>query len=64
VVLGMLERIPGEDHDPMLDVDEEEPDEAGAELREIDYRELAPEPRRRHRRRQPGGNDYTEEDRP
>lgn len=64
VVLGMLERIPGEEHDPMLDVDEEEPDDAGAELREIDYRELAPGLRRRHRRRLPGGNDYSEEDRP
>ncbi|NJD10862.1 MAG: CDP-diacylglycerol--serine O-phosphatidyltransferase [Gemmatimonadetes bacterium] len=40
VILGMLDRLPEED--PMLD--EEEPDDAGAELREIDYHELSPGP--------------------
>lgn len=65
-LLGFLERMP--DRDPMLD--EEEGDEAGAELREIDYAELAAEPdrerrrlrrgrrRRRHAGRQ-GGDDHT-----
>jgi hypothetical protein len=38
-MLGFLERLP--DRDPMLD-EEEEGDDAGAELREIDYGELSP----------------------
>jgi hypothetical protein len=53
-VLGFFERLP--DRDPLLD--EEEGDEAGAELREIDYAELSPgrppfglRPRKRRRRR-------------
>lgn len=51
VALGFFERLP--DRDPMLD---EEPDEAGAELREISYSELSPPkrfgiPNRRRRRR-------------
>ena len=60
VVLGFFERLP--DRDPLLD--EEEGDEAGAELREIDYAELSPagaspgrkgrfRRRRRDRRRRP-----------
>jgi CDP-diacylglycerol--serine O-phosphatidyltransferase len=60
VVLGFFERLP--DRDPLLD--EEEGDEAGAELREIDYGELSPRSRlvevvRRRggrRRRQRGGS--------
>jgi hypothetical protein len=60
VVLGFFERLP--DRDPLLD--EEEGDEAGAELREIDYGELSPRGRladvvRRRggrRRRQRGGS--------
>lgn len=57
VVLGFFERLP--DRDPMLD--EEEGDEAGAELREIDYGELSPRRRlaatvrRRGGRRRRGG---------
>jgi len=50
LVLGFFERLP--DRDPMLD--EEEGDEAGAELRSIDYGELSPGKagvRRRLRRR-------------
>jgi CDP-diacylglycerol--serine O-phosphatidyltransferase len=47
VVLGFLDRLP--DDDPLLD--EEPGDEAGAELREIDYGELSPRGRRRPRRR-------------
>jgi CDP-diacylglycerol--serine O-phosphatidyltransferase len=54
-VLGFFERLP--DRDPLLD--EEQGDEAGAELREIDYGELSPgrppfgglRPRRRRRKR-------------
>jgi CDP-diacylglycerol---serine O-phosphatidyltransferase len=38
LVLGFFERLP--DRDPMLD--EEEGDEAGAELRQIDYGEMSP----------------------
>jgi CDP-diacylglycerol--serine O-phosphatidyltransferase len=51
VAYGFFERLPG--GDPLLD---EEPDEAGAELREISYSELSP-PRRfgmRRRRRRRG----------
>jgi CDP-diacylglycerol---serine O-phosphatidyltransferase len=40
LVLGFFERLPDED----LLLDEELPDEAGAELREIDYREIARPP--------------------
>jgi CDP-diacylglycerol--serine O-phosphatidyltransferase len=52
VVLGFFERLP--DRDPLLD--EEEGDEAGAELRQLDYGELTPhamqlEPRRLRGRR-------------
>jgi CDP-diacylglycerol--serine O-phosphatidyltransferase len=62
LVLGLFERLP--DEDPMLD--EEEPDEAGAELREIDYRELSPWQRRFRRGRVPlrRADDHSEEDRP
>jgi len=50
LVLGFLDRLPDED----LLLDEEPGDEAGAELREIDYRELSPWQRfrlQRHPRR-------------
>ncbi len=46
LVLGFFERLP--DRDPLLD--EEQGDEAGAELREIDYTELRPGGRRRRLR--------------
>lgn len=51
LALGFFERLP--ERDPLLD--EEEGDEAGAELRDIDYDELSPHrrlwlPRRRHGR--------------
>jgi CDP-diacylglycerol---serine O-phosphatidyltransferase len=50
MVLGFFERLP--DRDPLLD-EEDGGDEAGAELRVIDYAELSPAPfgRRRRRRR-------------
>ena len=58
VILGTLERLP--DDDPMLD---EEPDEAGAELREIDYHELSPRRRLFVRRRRPRrASDHIEEE--
>ncbi len=47
IVLGFFERLP--ERDPLLD--EEGGDEAGAELREIDYDELSPYRRRMWRRR-------------
>ena len=37
--MGLFERLP--DHDPLLD---EEPDEADAELRVMDYTEMTPQP--------------------
>lgn len=55
LLLGFLERMP--EDDPMLD---EEGDEAGAELRDIDYRELSPWQRfrmQRQTRRHFGIND-------
>ncbi len=48
-VLGFFERLP--ERDPLLD--EEGGDEAGAELREIDYDELSPHRRWRLKRRRP-----------
>jgi CDP-diacylglycerol--serine O-phosphatidyltransferase len=53
LVLGFFERAP--DRDMLLDEEEEEGDEAGAELRDIDYAELSPWQRfrmqRQYRRR-------------
>jgi CDP-diacylglycerol---serine O-phosphatidyltransferase len=49
LVLGFFERLPDED----LLLDEEPGDEAGAELREIDYRELSPWQRFRLQRPMP-----------
>ena len=40
VLLGLLDRLP--ERDPLLDTDDEEADEADAELRRLDYSELAP----------------------
>jgi len=40
VLLGLLERLP--DRDPLLDEEEEDEDDAGAEVRRVDYRDLAP----------------------
>lgn len=54
LILGFFERLP--DRDPLLD-EEEDWDEAGAELREIDYAEITPHRRFRlpgYRRRQKG----------
>jgi CDP-diacylglycerol--serine O-phosphatidyltransferase len=52
IAIGFFERIP--DDDPMSD--EEPGDEAGAELRDIDYRELSPWQRfRKQRQRRPFG---------
>ncbi|MEJ2217210.1 MAG: CDP-diacylglycerol--serine O-phosphatidyltransferase [Gemmatimonadota bacterium] len=57
LVLGLFERLPERD----LLVDDDELDEADAELRPLDYDELAPPPRlwipRRRSRRHTGGND-------
>ena len=47
VLLGLLDRLP--ERDPLLD-EEEEPDEAGAEIRAMDYADLAPDRARRERR--------------
>jgi hypothetical protein len=48
VLLGLLDRLP--DRDPLLD-EEEAADESGAEVRRVDYRDLAPGRFRRIRRR-------------
>lgn len=50
-IQGFMERLP--DRDPMLD--EEEADDAGEEMREIDYGELSPGRLRRGRRRRSAG---------
>jgi CDP-diacylglycerol--serine O-phosphatidyltransferase len=44
VLLGLVERLP--DRDPLLDVEEGEPDDSGAELRTLDYTELSAGTRR------------------
>ena len=61
VVLGMMERAPDEP-DPMLDVDEDDIDDAGQELREISYDDLTHN--RPHVRRTPGrrASDQPEEE--
>ena len=59
ITIGLFERMP--DEDPMNDWDEEG-DEAGAELRDIDYRELSPWQRfRRQRQTRPSGELTDEE---
>ena len=50
-ILGLLERLP--DEDPLLDeLEEGEEDEGGAEVRTLDYGEIAP-----RRKREPGATD-------
>lgn len=56
--IGFFERMP--DRDPMLD--EEFGDEAGAELRDMDYRELSPWQRYRRQRHSMGPGDLTDEE--
>jgi CDP-diacylglycerol---serine O-phosphatidyltransferase len=57
LLLGLLDRLP--ERDPLLD-DEEEEDDAGAEVRDVDYRDVAPVrfrkrgPRKPRGRRKPG----------
>ncbi|MEO5511002.1 MAG: CDP-diacylglycerol--serine O-phosphatidyltransferase [Longimicrobiales bacterium] len=59
LVLGLFERLPH--RDPMLD-EEDEGDEAGAELREIDYGELSPPPiTAGERRRRRGGRRHKDD---
>jgi CDP-diacylglycerol---serine O-phosphatidyltransferase len=57
LVLGFFERLP--ERDMLLDEEEEEVDDAGAELRDIDYAELSPWQRfrlqRQYRRRRTDG---------
>jgi hypothetical protein len=61
LVLGFFERMP--DRDVMIDEEEhEEGDEAGAELREIDYAELSPWQRFRRQRHGRRHNDVIEEE--
>jgi CDP-diacylglycerol--serine O-phosphatidyltransferase len=59
LVLGFFERLP--ERDMLLDEEEEDGDEAGAELRDIDYAELSPWQRfrlqRQYRRRRTDGVD-------
>jgi len=50
MVLGLLDRLP--EKDPLLDEEEDE-DDSGAELRNVDYRDLAPGRFRRRKRRRP-----------
>jgi CDP-diacylglycerol---serine O-phosphatidyltransferase len=57
LALGFFERMP--DDDPLLD---QEPDEAGAELRNIDYRELSPWQRFRLQRRSGRPQDMIDEE--
>lgn len=53
LLLGLLDRMP--ERDPLLDVEEEEEeeDDSGAELREVDYRDVAPARFLKRRRRKP-----------
>lgn len=55
VLLGLVERLP--ERDPLLD--EDEPDEAGAEIRAMDYADIAPS-----RARRAEGRSQSEEERP
>lgn len=54
ILLGLLDRLP--EKDPLLDEDEDE-DESGAELRQVDYSDVAPGRSKRRRRRAPRSKD-------
>jgi CDP-diacylglycerol--serine O-phosphatidyltransferase len=58
ITIGLFDRIP--DEDPMNDW--EEGDEAGAELRDIDYRELSPWQRFRRQRQERPAGELTDEE--
>jgi CDP-diacylglycerol--serine O-phosphatidyltransferase len=45
VTLGLLDRLP--DRDPLLDEEEDDLDDSGAEVRSLDYTELSPRSSRR-----------------
>jgi len=62
-ILGLLERLP--ERDPLLD-EEEEGDDSGAELRRVDYRDLAPGRFRKRRIKwpRPQGGSEDERDQP
>jgi len=49
IFMGLWERLP--ERDPLLDEEEEEEDDSVAEVRELDYSDVAPERKRRGRRR-------------
>jgi len=51
LVLGLLDRLP--ERDPLLDEEEDEVDDAGAEVRDLDYRDVAPARFRKRRRKKP-----------
>jgi CDP-diacylglycerol---serine O-phosphatidyltransferase len=51
LVLGLLDRLP--EKDPLLDEEEEDVDDSGAEHRDLDYRDVAPVRFRKRRRRAP-----------
>ena len=53
LILGLLDRLP--ERDPLLDDEEEEVDDAGAEVRDVDYRDVAPVRFRKRGRRKPRG---------
>jgi len=61
LLLGLLDRPP--ERDPLLDEEEEEDmDDSGAEVRDVDYRDVAPARFRKGRKRSPrGGNDAQDE---
>jgi CDP-diacylglycerol---serine O-phosphatidyltransferase len=54
LVLGLLDRLP--ERDPLLDQEDEEVDDSGAEIRDLDYRDVAPVRFRKGRRRKPLGS--------
>ncbi len=51
LVLGLLDRLP--ERDPLLDQEEDEVDDSGAEVRDVDYRDVAPARFRKRRRKKP-----------
>lgn len=53
LIIGLLDRLP--ERDPLLDEEEDE-DDSGAELRSVDYRDVAPGRFRRRRKARPAGS--------
>ncbi|NNM05562.1 MAG: hypothetical protein HKO65_10700, partial [Gemmatimonadetes bacterium] len=61
LLLGLLDRLP--DRDPLLDEEDEDEDDPRAEVRQMDYSDVAPDRFKRRRRKSHRGRDRGNEER-